>query len=179
MWHRGLIHKLQQFGIQGELCEWFKDYLSNRRQRVIINGQSSPWIQINAGVPQGSVLGPLLFLVYINDITSVIQHCHIRLFADDTCLFINVDNRNETGALINEDLYFISQWAKDWLVDFNAKKTKEMIISYKKDHNQHPELYFNNHVVSSVESHSHLGIILSNNLKWSAHIDEVASKSSK
>ena len=88
VWHRGLIYKLKQCGIHGRLLDWFVDYLNDRMQRVVINGQFSDWGEIKAGVPQGSVLGPLLFLLYINDIVHTVTHCKIRLFADDTCLFI-------------------------------------------------------------------------------------------
>ena len=86
VWHRGLLLKLEKCGITGSLLAWLVDYLRDRYQRVVLNGQLSTWMMIMAGVPQGSVLGPLLFLIYINDITHVIRHCQIRLFADDTSL---------------------------------------------------------------------------------------------
>ena len=86
VWHRGLIFKLRTFGVAGNLLDWFEDYLTNRKQRVTIAGTHSEWRNVEAGVPQGSTLGPLLFLVYINDLSTVTTH-PIRLFADDTCLF--------------------------------------------------------------------------------------------
>ena len=92
VWHSGLLHKLEKFGIKGKLLSWFTNYLKDRYQRVVINGQSSDWAKLKAGVPQGAVLGPLLFLVFINDIVYVIRHCKIRLFADNTCLFIEVQS---------------------------------------------------------------------------------------
>ena len=99
VWHSGLLHKLQLAGVNGNLLAWFKDYLSERYQRVIINGQHSEWGVTNAGVPQGSVLGPILFLIFINDIVNTVSNCNIRLFADDTCLFLEVDNRIDTVTL--------------------------------------------------------------------------------
>ena len=128
VWHKGLLHKLSLCGISGDLLSWFEDYLSGRRQRVIINGQCSDWAGIHAGVPQGSVLGPLLFLVYINDITSNIRHCNTRLFADDTCLFIEVENgnRGDTAKMIDTDLANIDKWADKWLVQFAPEKTKSL-----------------------------------------------------
>ena len=80
VWHRGLIHKLRDMGCSESLLKWFTSYLSKRKQRVVLNGLASEWIFITAGVPQGSILGPLLFLVYINDIVNELQ-AHVRLFA--------------------------------------------------------------------------------------------------
>jgi hypothetical protein len=104
VWHKGLLHKLKRCGITGRLLEWLKDYLTDRQQRVIVNGQASEWGRLNAGVPQGSVLGPLLFLIFINDITHVIEKCKIRLFADDTSLFIEVEDPTVAANELNEDL---------------------------------------------------------------------------
>ena len=92
VWHDGLLfYKLNKLRITGDLLKWFKDYLNSRQQRVLIRGQSSQWGFIEAGVPQGSVLGPLFFLVYINDIVDVVS-CGIKLFADDTVLYVTVDD---------------------------------------------------------------------------------------
>ena len=113
--HKGLLYKLQQFGIQGCLLKWFENYLSNCVQRVVINGHVSDWQRIFAGVPQGSVLGALLFLVYINDITSVVNYCNIRLLADDTCLFVSTNNHTEVAMFINQDLNHIEELANNGL----------------------------------------------------------------
>ncbi len=129
VWHKGLLFKLERVGVAGPLLEWLKDYLKDRMQRVVINGQMSSWQYILAGVPQGSVLGPLLFLVFINDVTHVIRHCKIRLFADDTSLFIEVDNRQRAALMVEEDLTAISQWTDRWLVKFSPPKSESMIIS--------------------------------------------------
>ena len=103
VWHKGLLYKLRTAGISGNLLFWFQDYLTNRKQRVVISGQCSDLIDIKAGVPQGSILGPLLFLIYINDIIQDIQS-NIRLFADDTSLSLIVNDPNETSIIINTDL---------------------------------------------------------------------------
>ena len=87
VWHKGLLFKLRTIGCSDSIINWFLSYLSNRRQRVVINGQASDWASVLAGVPQGSILGPLLFLIFINDIVKHIG-CSIRLFADDTSLYI-------------------------------------------------------------------------------------------
>ena len=115
------------------MLKWLQSYLSDRGQRIIINGQNSDWKNVTAGVPQGSVLGPLLFLLYINDLSYEIQNCNIRFFADDTCLFININNRTEAAERINDDLIRVKNWADKWLVNFSPTKTKSLIISNKHD----------------------------------------------
>lgn len=179
VWHKGLLYKLQQCGVSGVLYRWFADYLSDRQQRVVINGQTSSWKNVTAGVPQGSVLGPILFLLYINDVVGVVRHCDIRLFADDTCLFIEVDNRENTALLIDEDLSSIHNWSIQWLINFSAPKTKSLIISNKTDSQRNPSVHLNNTAISEEVSHPYLGVIFSNNLKWSTHIDKVAVKARK
>jgi len=179
VWHKGLLWKLKQFGIRGILLDWFSDYLKDRCQRVIINGQSSNWKDINSGVPQGSNLGPLLFLVFINDIVHVIRHCQIRLFADDTCLYITVDDREEAADMINDDIVQIQSWADTWLVKFSAPKTKSLLISNKGIPADHPDLTLQRQVIECVSKHKHLGMVFSHNLRWNAHIDDVISRCSK
>ena len=122
VWHKGLLGKLRAASISGSLLSWFESYLSERRQRVILPGTQSDWNYIYAGVPQGSILGPLLFLLYINDIVKGIQS-NIRLFADDTSLFIVVENPDTAAQTLNSDLEKITKWAKDWLGSFNLIKT--------------------------------------------------------
>ena len=102
VWHAGLIHKLQKIGIRGPLLKWFKSYLSDRKQKVTIGGCSSRLLNIRVGVPQGSILDPLLFLIFINDIVDEIQ-CNIRLFADDTSLYIVVEDAYEAAIKLNTD----------------------------------------------------------------------------
>ena len=124
VWHNGLIAKLSQIGIDGSLATFFKSYLSNRKQCVIIEGEKSTLLDIEAGVPQGSRLGPLLFIIYINDIINDIES-EILLFADDTTLLASGKDPAETSAQINRDLIRISEWAKKWKVTFNAKRQRK------------------------------------------------------
>ena len=95
---RGFLYKLESAGISGSLLSWFKDHLNDRKQRVVFPGSASSWAFIKAGVPQRSILGPLVFLIYINDIVDDIDSC-IRLFADDTSLYIIVDNCSPVFSL--------------------------------------------------------------------------------
>ena len=175
VWHKGLICKLKAAGITGTLLSWFQDYLSNRKQSVVIPGATSELISIGAGVPQGSILGPILFLLYINDIVSEIGS-NIRLFADDTSLYIIVEQPETAALQLNLDLEIISDWAKRWLVSFNPNKTEAMIISRKVNKPYHPPLLMTNCQIQEVDSHKHLGLHFSNNGSWHNHIESIKEK---
>ena len=110
VWHDGLIYKLKQNGIKDKLLCLLIDFLKNRQQRVVLNGQSSSWTKVNAGVPQGSILGPLLFLIYINDLPNGLQS-NPKLFADSTSLFCTVQDITTSTVGLNNDLTKISEWA--------------------------------------------------------------------
>jgi hypothetical protein len=179
VWHKGLLHKLKASGITGRLLDWLKDYLTERQQRVIVNGVHSEWGNLSAGVPQGSVLGPLLFLIFINDITYVINKCKIRLFADDTCLYIEVDDPNTTAQDLDNDLEKLNAWAKKWHVDFSPPKTEEIIVSRRRNKPDHPNVSLNNQVIKRVESHKHLGLTLTEDLNWNEHIAEIIDKANR
>ena len=132
VWHEGLIYKLECKGISGNLLTLVRNYLKDRKQRVVLNGRSSEWATVSAGVPQGSVLGPLFFLIYINDLTENVA-CGVKLFADDTSLFSVVRNENETAQALNSDLEKLRIWAWQWKMKFNADKTEEVVFSCKRN----------------------------------------------
>ena len=111
VWHDGLIYKLKRNGITSDLLRLIESFLSDRYQRVVLNGQNSNWTKIKAGVPQGSILGPLFFLIYINYLLFELR-CSAKLFVDDTSLFSVVENVNETTANLNKDLENINKWAQ-------------------------------------------------------------------
>ena len=177
VWHNGLIAKLSQIGIDGTLATFFKSYLSNRKQCVVLEGEKSTLLDIEAGVPQGSRLGPLLFIIYINDIIIDIES-EILLFADDTTLLASGNDPAETSAQINRDLSKISEWSKKWKVTFNAKKSKEIIFSKKCLHNS-PPIIFNNTYVDRVNSHKHLGVHLQSDLDWATQIHHTCLKANR
>lgn len=177
IWHDGLIHKLKAFGIKGTLLTWLEDYLTGRKQRVVINGHYSEWRVLKAGVPQGSILGPLLFIIFINDIIRAIQS-NIFLFADDTSLFREIIDHTDI-QIINNDLQTLNAWSKRWLVTFNAIKTVYMIISRKKNIPQYAPLILDGTILKKVESQSHLGLIISNDFTWHEHIRSLSTKASK
>ena len=114
-------------------------------------GGSSDWLPVQAGVPQGSILGPLLFLIYINDIVvDVHVHSTVRLFADDTSLYLIADNPIESARRLNSDLDRMYQWAERWLDKFNAKKSEALLISRKVNKLVHPPLTMNNEIINEV-----------------------------
>ena len=117
VWHKGLLFKLKSYGVEGNAYKILKDYLSNRKQRVLLNGQFSSWLPINAGVPQGSVLGPLLFLIYINDLSDNLIS-ESKLFADDTSIFSIVYDVNKSAEELNKDLNVIKDWAFQFRTSF-------------------------------------------------------------
>ena len=126
VWHDGLIYKLKRCGVSGELLSLIQSFLKDRKQRTVLNGQSSSWGDISAGLPQGSILGPLFFLVYINDLTADLK-CNVKLFADDTSLFTVVEDSNTAANDMNHDLELISQWAYDWKMSFNPDPQKQAV----------------------------------------------------
>ena len=175
VWHRGLIAKLKHYGICGPLLNWFISYLTNRFQRVVIPGGVSGWLEILAGVPQGSILGPLLFIIFINDIVKEI-HSNIRLFADDTSLYIVVDFPDSAAQILNLDLERLYNWAVQWLVKFNPIKTESLLFSRRVNLQDHPTLFFNDVPIQEVVSHKHLGVYLSQRCDWQKHIDFIKEK---
>ena len=133
MWHDGIIFKLTQNCISGNLPSLLHNFLNERKQRVVPNRQFSTSKNVDTGVPQGSILGPLLFLVYINDLTEVISS-NAKLFADDTSLLSVVRDIQTSANNLNKDLERISKWATQWKMNFNPDTTKhaqEVIVSRK------------------------------------------------
>ena len=130
VWHDGLIYKLKQNGLKDKLLYILIDFLKNRQQRVVLNGQFSSWTKVNAGVPQGSILGPLLFLIYINDLPNGLQS-NPKLFADDTSLFATVKDITTSTVSLNYDLTKISEWAVQWIILILANKLKSYYLAEK------------------------------------------------
>lgn len=175
VWHRGLLHKLSSIGISGPLLSWFESYLSNRKQRVVYANTTSAWSSVNAGVPQGSILGPLLFLIYINDIVTDVE-AKIRLFADDTSLYVIVDDPASSATLLNRDLARIHSWSESWLVTFNPNKTESVLFSRKRHKLPHPILSMDQNPIKQVKSHKHLGLTFSDDGTWTSHISSSLNK---
>ena len=156
-------------------------YLGNRKQWVVQNAMQSDWGNINSGVPQGSVLGPLLFLIYINHLEQGIRSS-IKFFADDTSLFSIVKDPKASADNLNYDLELISRWAFQWKMSFNpdpSKPATEIIFSHKRKPLINPPIFFNNVKVKQLNTHKHLSLILDSKLTFASHINEKLSKARK
>lgn len=174
VYHQGLLLKLETLGINDNLLKWFISYLSGRTQRVVLDGQASSWRPINAGVPQGSILGPLLFLIFMNDIVDHINSDPF-LYADDTSLLKEIKSNNDL-TILNDDLQSLSNWAAQWRVNFNAQKTVGLFISKKHGRPDPPPLFLDGIKIQYVKAHCHLGLWLSENMSWEPHIQELTKR---
>ena len=181
VWHEGLLLKLNQNCVTGNLLKLLRDFLSYRKQRVVLNSQHSSWDNANAGVPQGSVLGLLLFLIYINDLSNNLSS-NCKLFADDTSLFSVVNNIHASATTLSQDLKAITNWAFQWKMIFNpdlSKQVQEVIFSRKIKKLLHPTLLFNNIPLNNSLFQKHLGLTLDIKLNFSEHIKSITKKISK
>ena len=180
VWHKGLLHKCRSLGITGRLLEWLKDYLSERKQRVNVDGTFSDWNGILAGVPQGSVLGPLLFLIFINDLPNEMSN-HVKLFADDTTLFLEFDSQNNIAmeASQQRDIKMLEKWAKKWLVTFNPSKTECVTFHTRQTAAIGHNLQLMNTSIPNVESHIHLGLTMHSHGNWTEHIKRICTNTTR
>ena len=174
VWHPGLLFKLKSYRIEGNLLKLLENYLHNRKQRVVLDGQCSSWKNILSGVPQGSVLGPFLFLIYINDLPDGI--CSLcKIFADDTSIFSKVHNKHLSHTNLNKDLANITEWAFQWKMQFNPdpnKQANEVYFTRKTTSHDHLPITFNGNPVQQCNSQKHLGLILDKQLNFNEHVDK-------
>ena len=167
--------------MSGNLLNLKIDFLDARKQRVVLNGQYSSWASVKAGAPQGSILGPLFFLIFINDLSDNLVS-NPKLFADDTSLFSVVQDITLSAKNLNDDLRKINKWAFQWKMSFNPdpnKQAQEVIFSRKLNKPNHLSLNFNNTVVIQSTTHKHLGMILDTKLDFQEHVKDKLSKISK
>ena len=178
IWHKGLVYKLYKIGIRGKFLKLIRSYLSGRNQRVVLNGSMSEFLEILSGVPQGSILGPLLFLIYLNDIVDNID-CPMYLFADDTSLLSIGENWRDVELELNRALVLLDKWAVNWLIGFNPLKTHYLMVSNKNISDSTLSLKLNSVLLSRVFEHKHLGVVLNGSFTWSNHIEYIYRKASR
>ena len=175
--HARLLLKLEALGITGNLLVWLRGFLSARRQRVVINGEFSSWVPVASGVPQGSVLGPLLFLLYVNDISLVVTNSTVKFFADDVTIYKEIACPADVH-LLQLDLSKVVQWAKTWLLRLNPDKCESIVLSNKRSPPV-PHYYLDTELISSKPVIRYLGILVDSHLTWNDHCKYVAAKATR
>ena len=175
--HSILLQKLKCYGVTGNLLGWFADYLNNRRQRVVVDGVASRWAPVTSGVPQGSILGPVLFVIFINDIPEVTDGTSPALFADDTKVYKDVRSVTDCEKL-QQTIDKLDIWTQDNNITFNASKCKVLSVTRKKDPITYP-YHLGRNDLSRVESEKDLGVTISYKLHWETHVNEIVSKANK
>ena len=176
--HKILLHKLYNYGIRGTMYNWLNNYLLNRKQFTVVNNVPSKIDNITCGVPQGSVLGPLLFLIYINDMYNAVPGEKLKLFADDTNLFIFGPDPILLQQKANECLESMEKWFTANKLSLNIDKTCYTVFGSKCRQNvaSHFDLYINNHKINRVTECKYLGIFIDDELKFDTHVDYVYKK---
>ena len=172
--HQSLLHKLNGYGIGGKHLTWIRNFLSERHQRVVVEGCESSYAEVISGVPQGTVLGPVLFLLFINDLPSVVKHSHVRLFADDAAIYLPINSRKD-ARLLQEDLNNLTEWEARWQMSFHPDKCKTMRFSRATDK---IELTYKlrGHPLEVVNSEKYLGVKLDDKLSWGPQVNTVTGK---
>ena len=184
--HNILLDKLSYYGISDNALKWFKSYLRQRKQYVQYGDSKSAMSYIKTGVPQGSILGPLLFIIYMNDIAAVTKKFHFTLYADDTSLLeplctFSVDseeNFDQISKNINQELKLITDWLSLNKLSLNAKKTKMMVFHHKQKRicTKSLKLYISSKKIECVKEFNFLGIMLDENLNWKSHVQKISGK---
>ncbi|PIK34500.1 putative RNA-directed DNA polymerase from mobile element jockey-like [Apostichopus japonicus] len=174
--HRRLLMKLEHLGIRHNINRWIEDFLSNRTQNVIIDGESSTSSPVFSGVPQGTVLGPLLFLVYINNLPDCVAS-DVRMFADDLILYRQINSHNDCVNL-QKDINSLCNWETAWQMRFNKSKCFIMRMTHKKNIPHHA-YSMGDSILQEVKHHPYLGVELSSDLTWSKHINQSVNSANK
>ena len=178
--HQILLKKLEHYGIRGVANQWFASYLSSRRQKVKFDNTYSKFLKVSCGVPQGSILGPLLFLIYINDMRNAVKHSVVHHFADDTNLLCSDKDSSQLRLKMNEDLKLIFEWLCSNRLSLNVSKTEFIIFKPpKKNLTNRITLKLNGITLYESSKIKYLGLIMDDRLTWKHHISELSKKLNK
>ena len=174
--HALLIHKLRHYGLTQKTCRWIENFLTDRTQSVVVGGAKSDPVPVESGVPQGSVLGPSLFLLYINDLPSGLSST-VRLFADDTMCHNDVCTTSDQH-LLQEDLDKLASWEEKWKMSFHPEKCSVLHMTRRRT-TLEGNYTLHGHPLQSVPHAKYLGVTISADLKWDTHITSVINKANK
>ena len=172
-----LLLKLKRYGIGDALLLRFRNFLTNRRQRVAIRGTYSSWATVKSGVPQGNILGPILFLIYVSDISAKITS-QIKLYADDTKLYREISDKTLNIQTLQSDLAHLHEWSKTWQLPFNSGKCEVIRITHARDRSV-PSYTLAETFLKSVDQIKDLGVAITKDLSWSQHVAIFVSKANK
>ena len=174
--HQRLLHKLDYYGVRGTTWHWIRDFLSKRTQHVNLGGTTSSLADVISGVPQGTVMGPLLFLTYINDLPEH-THSDARLFADDCLLYRRINTQADADSLQN-DLSSLQRWEQLWQMEFHPQKCTVIHVTNKR-RPLRSNYTLHGHILEEVSSAKYLGVTIHNKLKWNEHMSNIRTKANK
>ena len=172
--HQRLLKKLHHYGIRGKTLEWIASFLFSRKQQVLLEGVKSGFSEVSSGVPQGTVLGPLLFNLFINDLPDVVSS-QARLFADDCLIYRNISNSDDARAL-QADLDSLQEWEHTWMMSFNPTKCESICITNKTTNVIKSTYKIHNSNIKTVSDTKYLGVTINSKLNWTAHINNITKK---
>ena len=180
--HKRLLLKLSKYGIEGKILNWFEAFLNHRKQRVVLGEAISDWKEVKSGVPQGSVIGPILFIIYINDLPDIISNPS-KMYADDTKIQAKIDKKHEfqDTQSMQIDINNIIEWTNTWLMRLNINKCKIMHVGKKNNYNYTMNSYESNEpvILQKTELERDLGILISNDLKFTAQSNKAAATANR
>ena len=176
--HQRLLLKLKGYGIQGRLLKWIENFLKDRKQSIQVDGASSDWADVTSGIPQGSVLGPTLFLIYINDLPDVV-HSFVKLFADDAKLYAVVNTAND-ASIVQQDLTRVDKWSDVWQIKFNYNKCNHMHLGKHRNFSKYfMSVNGEQTEINQVPEQKDLGVIIDDKLNFKPHIQAMVKKANR